>query len=57
MNRTVDIALPPQEAADPALVREAAAEACSVKLEQVKGARVVKRSLSLIHISEPTRPY
>lgn len=45
MNRTVDIALPPQEAADPALVREAAAEACSVKLEQVKGARVLKRSI------------
>ncbi len=45
MNHTVDIALPPHEAADPVLVREAAAEACSVKLGQVKGARILKRSI------------
>lgn len=45
MNRTVDIALPPREAADPALVREAAAEAGAMPLHQVKGARILKRSI------------
>jgi uncharacterized FAD-dependent dehydrogenase len=45
MSRTVDIALPPREAADPTLVREAAAEACAIPLVQVKGARILKRSI------------
>jgi uncharacterized FAD-dependent dehydrogenase len=45
MSHTVDIALPPREAADPTLVREAAAEACSIPLVQVKGARILKRSI------------
>ncbi|HEY0979095.1 MAG TPA: FAD-dependent oxidoreductase [Flavobacteriales bacterium] len=45
MTRSVDIALPPREAADPALVREAAAEAAGMVLEQVRGARTLKRSI------------
>ncbi|MBK8580935.1 MAG: FAD-binding protein [Flavobacteriales bacterium] len=45
MNRTVDIALPPREAADPSLVRDAAAEACSLKAKDVRGAKVLKRSI------------
>ncbi|MBS1547648.1 MAG: FAD-dependent oxidoreductase [Bacteroidetes bacterium] len=45
MNRTVDIALPPREAADPVLVREAAAEAYGLAKEQVRGARILKRSI------------
>lgn len=45
MNRTVDIALPPREAANPPLVREAAAEACGLPMEQVRGTRILKRSI------------
>ncbi|MBP8822363.1 MAG: FAD-dependent oxidoreductase [Flavobacteriales bacterium] len=45
MQRTVDIALPPREAADPGLVREAAAEACGMALELVRGSRILKRSI------------
>ncbi|MCC6838889.1 MAG: FAD-binding protein [Flavobacteriales bacterium] len=45
MNCTVDIALPPREAADPVLVREAAAEACGLPVVQVRGARILKRSI------------
>lgn len=45
MNRTVDIALPPREAADPILVREAAAEACSLVIGEVRGSRILKRSI------------
>ncbi|MFT3886235.1 MAG: FAD-binding protein [Flavobacteriales bacterium] len=45
MHRSVDIALPPREAADPALVREAAAEECGVPPERLQGCRVVKRSI------------
>jgi uncharacterized FAD-dependent dehydrogenase len=45
MTRTVEIALPPREAADPALVREAAAEEASLPLAGIKGSRVVKRSI------------
>lgn len=45
MNRTVDIALPPREAADAVLVREAAAETCGLPVAQVRGARILKRSI------------
>lgn len=45
MEKVVDIALPPREATDPALVREAAAEAASVALDQVVSAQVLKRSI------------
>lgn len=45
MNRTVDIALPPREAADPVLVREAAAEACSLTIGEIRGSRILKRSI------------
>ena len=45
MNRTVDIAMPPREAADPILVREAAAEACSLAIGNVRGSRILKRSI------------
>ncbi len=45
MSRTVEIALSPREAADPALVREAAAEEASLPLADVKGSRVLKRSI------------
>ena len=45
MTRTVEIALPPREAADPTLVREAAAEEASLALGTIKGCRVLKRSV------------
>ncbi len=45
MTRTVEIALPPREAADPVLVREAAAEEAAVPVAEVKGSRVLKRSV------------
>jgi uncharacterized FAD-dependent dehydrogenase len=45
MMRTVEIALPPREAADPLLVREAAAEEAGMALEGVKGCRILKRSV------------
>ncbi|MFZ1618219.1 MAG: FAD-dependent oxidoreductase [Flavobacteriales bacterium] len=45
MNRTVDIALHPREAADPLLVRAAAAEACSMMAEDVRGSQILKRSI------------
>lgn len=45
MDRTVDIALPPREASDPVLVREAAAEAAAIPLEAVRTAHVLKRSI------------
>ena len=45
MERTVDIALPPHEASQQALVIEAAAEAAGFKLAQVQGWRVDKRSI------------
>lgn len=45
MNRTVDIALPPREAADPVLVRAAAAEACALPIGEIKGTRILKRSI------------
>ncbi len=45
MVRTVEIALPPVEAADPLLVREAAAEEAGMALVDVKGCRVLKRSV------------
>ncbi len=43
--RTVEIALPPREAADPVLVREAAAEEAAIPLATVKGSRILKRSI------------
>ncbi len=45
MERTVEIALPPREAADPVIVRQAAAEAAGVDPQAVKGSRIVKRSI------------
>ncbi len=45
MERTVEIALPPREAADPVLVREAAAEAAGIDPGALRGSRVVKRSI------------
>ena len=45
MERTVDIALPPHEASQQALVIEAAAEAAGFKPEQVLGWHVDKRSI------------
>lgn len=45
MEKVVDIALPPREASDPVLVREAAAEAASVALDRVVSAQVLKRSI------------
>lgn len=45
MRRIADIALPPREAADPVLVREAAAEAGGIALDEVRGARILKRSI------------
>lgn len=45
MTRTVEIALPPREAADPVVVREAAAEEAALPLGDVKGSRVLKRSI------------
>lgn len=45
MTRTVEIALSPREAADPVLVREAAAEEASLSVDSIQGARVLKRSI------------
>jgi hypothetical protein len=45
MEKVVDIALPPREASDPVLVREAAAEAASMALDRVLSAQVLKRSI------------
>ncbi len=45
MERTVDIALPPREAADPVLVQAAAAEAAGVTPAAVQGLRTLKRSI------------
>lgn len=45
MMRPVEIALPPREAHDPVLVRQAAAEACGLDPEQVRSSRIVKRSI------------
>lgn len=45
MTLTVEIALPPREAADPLLVREAAGEEASVPLGDIKGCRILKRSI------------
>lgn len=45
MHRTVDIALPPREAANPVLVRAAAAEAAAMPLATVQDARILKRSI------------
>jgi hypothetical protein len=45
MERTVDIALPPAEAADPARVRESAAEAAGLALGSVQCSLVLKRSI------------
>lgn len=45
MTRTVEIALPPREAADPVLVREAAAEEAALQITDVVGSRVLKRSI------------
>ncbi len=45
MERTVDIALPPSEAAQGALVVEAAAEAAGISPDAVRGWRVEKRSI------------
>lgn len=45
METVVDIALPPREAADPVLVREAAAEAAAIPVERVVHAQVLKRSI------------
>lgn len=45
MRKVVDIALPPVEAMDIALVREAAAEEAGIPLEAVRSARVLKRSI------------
>lgn len=43
--KTVDIALPPAEAADPILIREAAAEEAGIPLIDVKSSRILKRSI------------
>lgn len=45
MERTVDIALPPREAADPVLVKAAAAEAAGLAPHSVEGVRLLKRSI------------
>lgn len=45
MRKTVDIALPPAAAADPEQVREAAATAAGLSLEQAPNARITKRSV------------
>ena len=45
MRMTVDIALPPAAAADPEQVREAAASAAGLSLEQTPYARITKRSV------------
>jgi len=45
MEKVVDIALAPREAADPVVVREAAAEAAGMPLDRVVTARILKRSI------------
>ncbi|WKZ67898.1 MAG: FAD-dependent oxidoreductase [Flavobacteriales bacterium] len=45
MERTVDIVLPPVEAADPVLVRQAAEEAAGLARGRSRTARVLKRSI------------
>ena len=45
MTRTVEIALPPREAQDQKLVREAAAEECGLAEATIAGLRVLKRSI------------
>ena len=45
MLRTVEIALPPREAADPILVREAAAEEAGIQVSVLRGSRIIKRSI------------
>ena len=45
MLRTVEIALPPREAADPILVREAAAEEAGIQVSVLRGSRSIKRSI------------
>jgi uncharacterized FAD-dependent dehydrogenase len=45
MIRTVDIALTPIEAADPVLIRAAAAEHAGIPLDQVASSEVLKRSI------------
>ena len=45
MTRTVEIALPPREAADPVLVREVAAEEAALPVAAIQGCRIVKRSI------------
>ena len=45
MERVVDIALSPRDAADPVLVREAAAEAAAMPLGTVHTSKVLKRSI------------
>lgn len=45
MERTVDIVLLPVEAADPVLVRQAAAEAAGISLAKAKGHLVLRRSI------------
>lgn len=45
MVRTVDIALPPREAIDPLLVRAAAAEQGGMPIADVRGSRILKRSI------------
>ncbi|MBL7951705.1 MAG: FAD-dependent oxidoreductase [Flavobacteriales bacterium] len=45
MERVVDIALSPRDAADPVLVREAAAEAAGMPLDRVRSSTILKRSI------------
>lgn len=45
MEKVVDIALSPRAAADPVLVREAAAEAAAIPLDRVHTSKVLKRSI------------
>ncbi len=45
MDRVVDIALSPREASDPVIVREAAAQAADLPLEEVRASTVLKRSI------------
>ncbi len=45
MERVVDIALSPREAADPVLVREAAAETAGIPLANIAASEVLKRSI------------
>ena len=45
MERVVDIALSPREAADPVIVRDAAAEAAGIALRNGASSRILKRSI------------